>query len=139
MRDRKHAFERGDAAACAHADEKCSFVEAGGRLSNKGQFSHLEPFIGYTFSAEVSEIRVSEFGDTIVLSYREKDTRDFGVQRAEGTYIDTDTYAKVNGDWRLVSFSENLLPSDPPIASSILERVSKIGSASGQVLMFAGD
>ena len=117
MRDRKHAFERGDAAAWgAHVADKCSFVEAGGRLSNKAQFSHLEPFVGYKFSAEVSDVRASDFGDTIVLTYREKDIRDFGVQRTEGTYIDTDTYARLNGDWQLVSFSENLRPSDPTIA-----------------------
>ncbi len=116
-RDRKQALERGDVVAWgAHVAEKCSFVEAGGRLSTKAQFSHFEPFVGYKFYAEVSDIRAADFGDTIVLTYREKDIRDFGVQRSEGTSIDTDTYARLNGDWQLVSFSENSLPSDPPVA-----------------------
>ena len=84
-----------------------SFVEAGTRLSTKAQFSHFEPFVGYKFYVEVSDIRAADFGDTIVLTYHEKDTRDFGVQRSEGTYIDMDTYARLSGDWQLVSFSEN--------------------------------
>lgn len=116
MRDRKHAFERGDASAWgAHVAENCSLVEAGGRLSTKAQFSHSEPFVGYKFYVEVSDVRASDFGATIVITYREKDIRDFGGQRVEGIYIDTDTYTKMNGEWQLVLFTENLLPSDPSI------------------------
>ncbi|HEX4921815.1 MAG TPA: nuclear transport factor 2 family protein [Candidatus Bathyarchaeia archaeon] len=116
-RERKQALERGDVVAWgAHVAEKCSFVEAGGRLSTKAQFSHFEPFVGYKFYIEDSDFRAADFGETIVLTYREKDIRDFGVQRAEETNIDMDTYTRLNGDWQLVSFSENSLPSDPPVA-----------------------
>lgn len=116
MRDRKHAFERADAAAWgAHVAEKCVFVETGGRLSTKAQFSHFEPFIGYKFYVEVTDVRASDFGDTIVITYREKDIRDFGVQRSEGTYIDTEAYTLLNGEWQLISWTENLLLGEPPM------------------------
>lgn len=115
-RDRKHAVERGDASAWGeHVAESCSFVEAGGRRSTKAQFSHFEQFVGYKFYVELSDVRASNFGETIVITYHEKDIRDFGVQRSIGNYIDTDTYAKVNGDWQLVLFTENLLPLEPSI------------------------
>jgi hypothetical protein len=92
------------------------FIEAGGRVSSKAQFmAGIEPFIGYTFSALVDDVRIGEFGDTIVVIYREKDIRDFGIRRSEGTYIDTDTYARLNDEWELISFTENLLPPEPPI------------------------
>jgi hypothetical protein len=117
MRERKHAYERGDASAWGrHVSEKCTFIEAGGRVSSKAQFmAGIEPFIGYTFSALVDDVRIGEFGDTIVVIYREKDIRDFGIRRSEGTYIDTDTHARLNDEWELISFTENLLPPEPPI------------------------
>lgn len=117
MSERKHAYERGDASAWGrHVAEQCLFVEAGGRVSSKDQFlAGMEPFVGYTFSAVVDRVRTVAFGDTIVVIYREKDIRDFGVQRSEGTYIDTDTYARLNHEWELISWTENLLPPEPPI------------------------
>jgi hypothetical protein len=116
MRERKHAYETRDAAAWGrHVAEKCSFVEAGGRLSTKEQFSSLEALVGYKMSVEVSDIRATEFGETILLTYREKDTRDFGTQRSVGNYLDTETYARVDGEWKLIAFTENLISPEPAV------------------------
>jgi hypothetical protein len=116
MRERKHAYETRDAVAWGrHVAEKCSFVEAGGRLSTKDQFSSLEGLVGYKLSVEVSDVRATEFGGTILLTYREKDTRDFGTQRSVGNYLDTETYARVDGEWKLIAFTENLIALEPSI------------------------
>jgi len=117
MRERKHAFERVDASAWGrHVAEQCSFIESGGRVLTKAQLmAEMVPFVGYTFSAAISDVRAAEFGDTILLTYREKETRDYGVQRSENTYLDTETYTRLNGELGLISRTENLLPDDPPI------------------------
>jgi hypothetical protein len=116
MRERKHAYETRDAAAWGrHVAEKCSFVEAGGRLSTKSEFSSMEGLIGYKMSVEVSDVRATEFGETILLTYREKDTRDFGEQRSVGNYLDTETYARVGDEWKLIAFTENLILPQPAI------------------------
>jgi Domain of unknown function (DUF4440) len=116
MRERKHAYETRDVAAWGrHVAEKCSLVEAGGRLSTKEQFSSMEGLVGYKLSVEVSDIRATEFGETILLTYREKDTRDFGMQRSIGRYLDTETYARVDGEWKLIAFTENLVATVPAI------------------------
>lgn len=116
MRERKRAYETRDAAAWGrHVAEKCSFVEAGGRLSTRSEFSSMEGFVGYKMSVEVRDVRATEFGDTILLTYREKDMRDFGTQRSVGNYLDTETYARVDGEWKLVAFTENLITAEPAI------------------------
>jgi len=116
MRERKHAYERVDASAWGmHVAEQCSFIQAGGRVLTKAQFmAEMVPFIGYTFSAVVDDVRATEVGDTILLTYREKDIRDYAVQRSENTYIDTETYIKLKGEWQLIAWTENALPVDPP-------------------------
>ena len=105
MRERKHAYERVDASAWGmHVAEQCSFIQAGGRVLTKAQFmAEMVPFIGYTFSAVVDDVRATEVGDTILLTYREKDIRDYAVQRSENTYIDTETYIKLKGEWQLIA------------------------------------
>jgi Domain of unknown function (DUF3471)/Domain of unknown function (DUF4440) len=116
MRERKHAYERVDASAWGmHVAEQCSFIQAGGRVLGKAQFiAEMVPFVGYTFSAVVSDVQAAEFGDTIILTYREKEIRDYGGQRSENTYIDTETYARLKGEWQLIVFTENSLPVEPP-------------------------
>jgi Domain of unknown function (DUF3471) len=116
MRERKHAYERLDASAWGiHVAEQCSFIQAGGRALGKSQFiAEMVPFVGYTFSAVVSDVRAAEFGDAIILTYREKEIRDYGAQRTENTYIDTETYARPKGEWQLIVFTENSLPVEPP-------------------------
>ena len=110
------AYETRDAAAWGrHVAKRCSFVEAVGRLSTTGEFSSMEGFAGYRMSVEVSDVRATEFGDTILLTYREKDLRDFGVQRWVGEYLDTETYARVEGDWKSIAFTENLIAPKPTI------------------------
>jgi hypothetical protein len=118
MRARKHAYEQVDAAAWGmHVAEQCSFIEAGGRVLSKAQFiAEMVPFVGYTFSAVVSDVQATKFGDTIVLTYREKDVRDYGTQRSVNTYIDTETYARLEGAWQLILFTENALPVEPATA-----------------------
>jgi hypothetical protein len=117
MRERKHAYETRDVAAWRrHVADRCSFVEAGGRLSTKEQFSSMEGLVGYKLSIEISDIRATEFGDTILLTYRDKDTRDFGVQRSVGNYLDTETYVRIGGEWKLIAFTENLVAPEPAIA-----------------------
>jgi hypothetical protein len=114
MRERKRAYETRDAATWGrHVAEKCSFVEAGGRLSTKEEFSSLDGLVGYEMSVEVSDVRATEFGEAILLTYREKDTRDFGVQRSVGEYLDTETYARIDGEWKLIAFTENLIAPEP--------------------------
>ena len=66
-------------------------------------------------SVEVSDIRATEFGATILLTYREKETRDFGTQRSVGNYLDTETYASTDSEWKLVAFTENLITPEPAI------------------------
>jgi len=116
MRERKHAYERVDASAWGkHVAEQCSFVQAGGRVLGKAQFiAEMVPFVGYTFSAVVSDVQAAEFGDTIILTYREKEIRDYGTQRSVNNYIDTETYARLKGAWQLIVFTENSLPVEPP-------------------------
>ena len=116
MHERKHAYETRDAGAWGkHVADKCSFVEAGGRLTTKDEFSSMEGFVGYKMSVEVSDIRATEFGATILLTYREKETRDFGTQRSVGNYLDTETYASTDSEWKLVAFTENLITPEPAI------------------------
>jgi hypothetical protein len=78
MRERKHAYERVDASAWGkHVAEQCSFIQAGGRVLGKAQFiAEMVPFVGYKFSAVVSDVQAAGFGDTIILTYREKEIRD---------------------------------------------------------------
>jgi len=116
MRARKHAYEQVDAAAWGrNVAEQCSFIEAGGRVLGKSQFiAEMLPFVGYTFSAVVSDVQATKFGDTIILTYREKDVRDYGTQRSVNTYFDTETYARLEGAWQLIVFTENALPVEPP-------------------------
>jgi hypothetical protein len=127
MSERKHAYERGDASAWGrHVAEQCLFVKAGGRVSSKAQFmATMEPFVRYTFSALVDDVRAAQFGETIILMYREKDIRDFGVQRSEGRYIDTETYTRLNSEWQLISWTENLLTPEPPIVKLTLQIYDK--------------
>ena len=126
MRERKHAYETRDVKAWgSHVAEKCFFVEAGGRLSTKEEFSSMEGLAGYTLTIEISDIRATESNATIFLTYREKDTRDFGTQRSEGNYLDTETYALTNGEWKLIGFTENFVAPEPAIVGlepGILDR-----------------
>lgn len=123
MRERKHSYERGDASTWGmHVAEQCILIEAGGRVLSKAQrIMEMRPtaktggFVGYTFSAEVSDVRAADFGDTIVLTYREKEIRDYGVQRSENNYIDAETYIRLNGEWQLIAWTENALPVEPPV------------------------
>jgi hypothetical protein len=122
MRERKHAYERGDASSWGlHVAEQCVLIEAGGRVLSKAQrmaemgpMAKMEPFVGYTFSAVVNDVRTAKFGDAIILTYREKEIRDYGVQRSENTYIDTETYIRLKGEWWLIAWTENSLPVEPP-------------------------
>jgi hypothetical protein len=59
MRERKLAFERGDASAWGrHVAERCLLIEAGGRTLGKAQrMAEMGPFVGYTFSAVVNDVR----------------------------------------------------------------------------------
>src|SRR5450432_325308 len=117
MRERKHAYERVDASAWGkHVAEQCSFVQAGGRVLGKAQFiAEMVPFVGYTFSAVVSDVQAAEFGGAIILTYREKEIRDYGSQRSENNYIDTETYIRLKGEWQLIAFTEDAVPVDPPV------------------------
>ena len=107
MRERRHSFERGDASAWGmHVAERCVLIEAGGRVLSKAQrmaeirpVAGTEAFVGYTFSAVVSDIRATDFGDTIILTYRENDT---------------ETYTRLKGEWQLIAWTENSLPAAPP-------------------------
>lgn len=117
MRDRKLAYEKADKAAWGlHVAEKCVFVEDGGRVSVAAEFAEMEGFVGYTMSTEISDVRASDFGETILLTYRQKETRDYGVQKSVGTYVDTETYARVSGEWRLILFTETRVIEEPAIA-----------------------
>lgn len=62
MRERKRAYLQSDAQAWgSHVAEQCSFIQAGGRLLTKAQFiAEMGPFVGYTFSAVISEVRAAE-------------------------------------------------------------------------------
>lgn len=117
MRERKHAYERNDTSAWGrHVADQCTFIQAGGRVLSKAQFiAEMAPFVGYTFSGVVDDVRAAEFGDTIILTYREKEIRDYGVQRTENSYIDTETYLRLEGKWQLMLWTENSLPVEPRI------------------------
>ena len=83
---------------------------------SKAQFiAEMRPFVGYTFAGLVDDVRAAEFGDAIILTYREKEIRDYGVQRTENSYIDTETYIRLDSKWQLILFTENALPVEPAI------------------------
>ena len=116
--ERIRAFSRGDASAWGlHVAENCVFIESSGRLSTKAEWiSGIKPTVGYTHSLEVSDVRAADFGETVVLTVRAKEIYDFGTQRTGGMNIYNATYAHLNGDWQLVSWSETLQPPEPNIA-----------------------
>ena len=117
MRERKHAYEQSDAATWGkHVADQFLFIQAGGRVLGKAQFiTEMAPFVGYKFSAVTGDVQAAEFGDTIVLTYHENEIRDYGTQRTENPYIDTETYVRLKGEWKLIAVTENALPVDPPV------------------------
>jgi hypothetical protein len=117
MRERKNAYLQGNASTWGrHVAEQCLFIQAGGRVVSKPQFiAEMKPFVGYTFSAIINDVRAAEFGSIIVLTYRAKEIRDYGVQRSENSYIDTETYAQLNGTWQLIAWTENAVAVEPPL------------------------
>jgi Domain of unknown function (DUF3471) len=126
MHERKQAYERSDPLAWGqHVAEQCTFIQVG-RVLSKAQFiAEMAPFVGYTFSGIVDDVRAAEFGDTIILTYREKEIRDYGVQRTENSYIDTETYIRLDGKWQLILWTENSLPVEPPIVKLDLQTYNK--------------
>jgi hypothetical protein len=147
MRERKHAYERTDVAVWGkHVAERCTFVEAGGRVLDKAEFvGEIKPFVGYTFTVVVEDVRAEEFGDAIVLTYREKDVRDYGAQRTENFYVDTETYKRVSDEWQLIAFTENALPKDPALvklSAEICEKyvgVYEVNSKATFTVTYEGD
>jgi hypothetical protein len=118
-KERLRAFNRGDSSGWGlHVAENCVFIESSGRLITKAEWiSAIRPTVGYMHTIKVSDVWATDFGGTIVLTYRAKETWDFGTQRTGGINIYNATYAKLHDDWQLVSLSETLQPPEPNIAN----------------------
>ena len=117
-KERIQAFEKGDAAAWGkHVAENCVLIDSVGRVATKAEYvAGIGLPIGYTHTFELLDVHPADFGSTIVLTYRIKELWDFGEQRTGGTNVHTATFARVRGDWQLVSWTETLQPAEPEIA-----------------------
>lgn len=115
--DMMRAFDRGDATAWGqHVAENVVLIDSSGRLNTKAELiAGITATVGYTHTIVASDIRAADFGGTVVLTYRAKETWDFGTQRTGGINIFVATYAKVGSDWQLVSMSETFQPPEPSI------------------------
>ena len=60
---------------------------------------------------ETSEIRIRSSGGTAVVTGRLRRSRDFGGRAKDEDWLFTKTYARVDGDWKVVAYHASVAPS----------------------------
>jgi hypothetical protein len=91
--------------------------EDGGRFSKDQMVAQITtPPKGVSFHIDVSDWRLTQWGETAVDVHNEDEREDFHGQILRATYRVTDTWLKEPAGWRLVASQVTAVRQDPPAA-----------------------
>src|SRR5690348_6385982 len=98
------------------AADDAVIVDEFGRRQTKGELVEgLRPFPpGFSGSIEIRNPRVQVYGDTAVILCEEYERETVFGQHLVVRYIDTNTFVRRGGAWKLVSMEDVTLPTPPP-------------------------
>jgi len=97
------------------ADDAFIVDEFGRRQGKRDIVDSLRPFPpGFSGSIQIRDARVSAYGDTAVIECEEYEQETVFDQKLVVRYIDTNTFVRRDGTWKLVAMEDVTLPTPPP-------------------------
>lgn len=97
------------------ADDAVIVDEFGRRQTKAEMVSSLRPFpAGFSGSIEIRDAKVNTYGDTAVVLCELYEQETVFGQKFIVRYIDTNSFVRRNGEWKLVAMEDVTLPTPPP-------------------------
>ena len=97
------------------ADDAVIVDEFGRRQTKSELVDSLRPFPpGFSGSIEIRDAKVSQYGSAAVILCELYEQETVFGQNLIVRYIDTNTFVRRNGEWKLVAMEDVTLPTPPP-------------------------
>lgn len=97
-------------------DDNCVVTDEEGKVLDKKTFlkelTGLPP--GLTGSIAVADLTLQQVGDFAVVRFRMNEKETVFGQQLSTAYRSSDTFHKVNGDWKMIASHQSVITSDPP-------------------------
>jgi hypothetical protein len=100
-------------------DGQCVITTEDGEVMDKAKFlSDLRPLPkGFNGHGKIRDLSVRDLGESAVVHYWIDEWEDIFGQELKTTYVETDTYQRAGGDWKMVAMQLTVVPRDlEPIA-----------------------
>lgn len=112
------------------SDDAVIVDEFGRRQGKKDIVDSLRPFPpGFSGSIEIRDPVVNVYGNTAVIECEEYERETVFGQKFVVRYIDTNTFVRRDGQWKLVAMEDVTLPTPPPkLAVSGLHLADYVGT-----------
>ena len=100
-------------------DTDCIITSEDGEVMDKAKFlSDLRPLPrGFIGQGKIRDLSVRDLGEVAVVHYWIDESESIFSQELKTTYVETDTYRRISGNWQMVAMQITVVPRDlEPIA-----------------------